>query len=210
VYGIWRYDGGGSLIGKGCHPLGGMLYLKRIEGLAHNGRAIRPTAVCSRTHQITRLKDYRDMGLIRTDYHDIEDYGFMHVIFEDGTVADALTSEIVLGGLYDYVEVFANNHRTKCNLSPVPVVDTYNPINKQYDDIYLVEKGSTKEGWTAAATDENFSLGYQAELQDFLHCGATGEQPQSGLELALDTTAVIYAAYLSDENKGAETRVRKL
>ncbi|MEO7649859.1 MAG: Gfo/Idh/MocA family oxidoreductase, partial [Bryobacteraceae bacterium] len=28
VYGIWSVQGGGSLIGKGCHPLGGVLYLK--------------------------------------------------------------------------------------------------------------------------------------------------------------------------------------
>jgi len=34
VYGIWRFAGGGSLIGKGCHPLGALLYLKRREGIA--------------------------------------------------------------------------------------------------------------------------------------------------------------------------------
>jgi predicted dehydrogenase len=119
VYGIWQKAGGGSLIGKGCHPLGGMLYLKRIEGLARNGKPIRPKSVTSRTHQITRLKNYQDKGLIRTDYHDIEDYGFMHVTFDDGTIADVMTSELVLGGIYDFVEVFANNHRTRCQISPV-------------------------------------------------------------------------------------------
>ena len=44
VYGIWSEQGGGSLIGKGCHPLGGVLYMKRKEGLARNGKAIRPQA----------------------------------------------------------------------------------------------------------------------------------------------------------------------
>jgi hypothetical protein len=96
-----------------------MLYLKRIEGLARNGKPIRPKSVTSRTHQITRLKNYQDKGLIRTDYHDIEDYGFMHVTFDDGTIADVMTSELVLGGIYDFVEVFANNHRTRCQISPV-------------------------------------------------------------------------------------------
>ena len=62
VYGIWRFAGGGSLIGKGCHPLGGMLYLKRVEGLARDGKPIRPGAVSrARTHQITRLPGYRDL-----------------------------------------------------------------------------------------------------------------------------------------------------
>ena len=210
VYGIWRFAGGGSLMGKGCHPLGGMLYLKRIEGLARDGKPIRPKSVTARTHQITRLKGYRDLKLIRTDYHDIEDYGFMHVVFEDGTVADVMTSEIVLGGIYDYIEVFANNHRTRCHISPVAIMDTYNPRAEQFKDIYLVEKASTKEGWSQAAPDENFTLGYQWEMEDFVTCAAKGGRPQSDLELALDTTATIYAAYASDEHKGAEVEVPRL
>ena len=48
VYGIWSEQGGGSLIGKGCHPLGGVLYLKRKEGMARNGKPIRPVAVSCR------------------------------------------------------------------------------------------------------------------------------------------------------------------
>ena len=210
TYGLWRLAGGGSLIGKGCHPLTGMLYLKRVEGLARGGKPIRPARVTARTHQITRLPSYRDLGLIRTDYHDIEDYGLMHVTFEDGTVCDALTSEIVLGGIYDYIEVFANNHRTRCHLSPAWLMETYNPRGEQFKDVYLVEKLSTQEGWAPAAPDENFTMGYQGEIQDFAACAAEGRQPQSELELALDTTATIYAAYVSDENKGAETEVPRL
>ena len=210
AYGIWRLAGGGSLMGKGCHPLSGMLYMKQVEGRARLGRPIRPAAVSARTHQLTRLPDYQDAGFIRTDYHDIEDYGIMHVVFEDGTVCDTLTSEVVLGGLFDYLEVFANNHRTRCNISPAGLMDTYNPKNAQFKDIYLLEKTSTKEGWTPAAADEHFTVGYIAEMQDFLTCAASGQQPQAGLELALDTIAVIYAAYLSDEKKGAEVPVRLL
>lgn len=206
VYGMWRYAGGGSLIGKGVHPLGAMLYLKRIEGIARNGAPIRPKSVSSRTHQLTRLAAYRDKKLIRTDYHDIEDYGMMHITFVDGTVADVITSEVVLGGLYDYVEVFANDHRTKCNISPVHAANIYNPKNDQFNDIYLIEKASTKEGWSPWC-DEMFSVGYQAEMQDFISCTAAGKEPQSGLGLAIDTTAVTYAAYVSSENRGAETEV---
>lgn len=208
VYGIWRYAGGGSLIGKGCHPLGAILYLKRVEGLASpRGRPIRPGSVTARTHEITRLPGYRDLKFIRTDYHDIEDYGFLHVEFEDGTVGDIVTSEIVLGGIYDTVEVFANNHRARCMISPAGLMETFNPRAEQFKDIYVIEKISTKEGWALTAPDENFTIGYQAELQDFLECAAAGRQPQSDLELALDTTAVIYAAYLSEERKGAAVTV---
>jgi predicted dehydrogenase len=159
---------------------------------------------------LTRLPGYRDAGLIRTDYHDVEDYGFIHVVFEDGTVGDVTTSEVALGGIYDYLEVFANNHRTRCRISPTGLVDTYNPRGEQYNDIYLIEKASTKEGWSQAAPDENTTMGYQGELQDFVASAASGRSPQSGLDLALDTTATIYAAYLSAEKLGAEIAVPRL
>src|SRR5262249_25482400 len=58
VYGIWRHAGGGSLVGKGCHPLSACLYLKAVEGRARGGRAIRPATVSCRVHDITRLPDY--------------------------------------------------------------------------------------------------------------------------------------------------------
>ena len=210
VYGIWRQAGGGSLMGKGCHPLTGMIYLKRVEGLARNGRPIRPAAVSARTHQLTRAPGYRDKGFLRTDYHDVEDYGLMHVVFDDGMVADALTSEVVLGGIYDYIEVFANNHRTRCRISPTGLVDTYNPRGEQYRDVYLMEKISSKEGWAPAAPDEEFTMGYRAEMQELITAAVSGAEPQSGLELAVDTIATIYAAYLSDENGGREEKIPRL
>ena len=210
VYGIWKYAGGGSLIGKGVHPLGALLYLKRVEGLARDGRPIRPIAVSARVHELTRQPAYRDVKMIRTDYLDIEDYGMIHVVFEDGMVGDIVTSEVVLGGIYDYVEVFANNHRSRCHLSPAGLMDTYNPRDDQYRDIYLIEKASTKEGWTQAAPDENFTIGYQAELQDFMTCAADGTAPQSGWELAMDTTLATYAAYVSSERRGQEVDVPRI
>lgn len=207
VYGIWAEAGGGSLIGKGTHPLGAMLYLKAVEGRARTGQPIRPARVCARTHKLTRLPSYDDRGFIRTDYHDVEDYGFIHVTFDDGTVADVLTSEVVLGGIYDYVEVFANNHRSRCRISPVGMLDTFNPKGEQYEDIHLIEKISTAEGWTPAAPDDRYTMGYQREVQDFLTCFMDNTEPRSDLMLALDTTAVVYAAYLSDEQSGREVEV---
>jgi predicted dehydrogenase len=207
VYGIWKFAGGGSLIGKGCHPLSALFYLKRMEGSARFGKPIRPTRVSARTHELTRLPAYQDRKLIRTDYLDIEDYGWIHVEFEDGTIGDIVTGEVVLGGIYDYVEVFANNHRTRCQISPTGLVDTYNPRGEQFKDVYLIEKASTQEGWAQAAPDENFTMGYQAEVQDFMSSIAQGRKPQADLDLALDTTAAIYAAYVSQERRGAEVAV---
>jgi predicted dehydrogenase len=207
VYGIWRFGGGGSLIGKGCHPLTALLYLKRREGAVRYGKPVRPATVTARTHELTRLPGYQDTGFLRTDYLDIEDCGWMHVVFDDGTIGDVVTSEIVLGGIYDYVEVFANNHRARCRLSPTDTMEVYNPNHPQFENIYLMEKISSNEGWIPAAPNEHWSMGYQAEIQDFLECAASGRQPQSDLGLALDTTTTIYAAYVSAGRNGTEVAV---
>jgi predicted dehydrogenase len=207
LYGFWRYNGGGALMGKGCHPLSAVLYLKQIEGLARGGKPIRPKSVTCRCEKLTECAGFEDRGFIRTGYHDIEDNVWAHITFEDGTVADILSGEIVLGGISNYVEVIANNHRTRCNLSPTAMLDVYNPQGAQFKDIYTVEKISTKEGWTSLTPDENYTLGYIGELQDFAQCIATGRQPQADLQLALDTITTIYAAYLSDERKGTETAI---
>ena len=87
-YGIWKFSGGGALVGKGCHPLTAILYLKRAEGEARDRKPIRPATVSARTHEITRLKSFRDAGFLRATYEDIEDYCQVHITFEDGTVAD--------------------------------------------------------------------------------------------------------------------------
>ncbi len=207
VYGIWRHAGGGSLVGKGCHPLSACLYLKAVEGRARDGRAIRPATVSSRVHEITRLPGYRDRGFLRTDYDDVEDYGQLHLTFDDGTVADVFATELVLGGVHNWLEVFANNHRTTCRLNPVDLLDTYNPEAGQFRDIYVVEKIGTKEGWSHPAADEEWQQGFYAEVQDFVECCASGGRPQSDAEVASDTIATLYAGYLSAERKGQDVQV---
>jgi predicted dehydrogenase len=210
VYGIWSVQGGGSLIAKGCHPLGAILYLKRKEGLTRYGRPLRPARVSARTHSITRIPDFEDRGFLRTKYQDTEDYAFLHVTFEDGTVADVTASELVMGGIYDYIEVFANNHRTRCRISPVSVIDVYNPRHEQFKDIYLMEKISSNEGWIPASPDEGWSLGYARELRNFVDCVRDGRTPESDLELALDVTLAIYAGYVSAEEMGREVEVPRV
>ncbi len=211
VYGIWDIQGGGALICKGCHPLGAILYLKRKEGVARGGEPIRPVAVTCRTHSITTRPAFEDKGFIRTGYQDpIEDYSLMHIVFDDGMVADVTATDIVLGGIYDYVEVFANNHRTRCRMSPISVVDVYNPKHEQFKDLYLVEKISSNEGWVPASPEEGWSLGYNKELVNFRDAIRTGQPPESDLDLAIDVTLTIYAAYVSADDKGREIQIPRL
>jgi predicted dehydrogenase len=207
TYGMWRFSGGGSVMGKGCHPLTAALYLKRVEGQTRNGKPIRPHSVSARTHEITRLAGYEDRGHLRTDYTDVEDFGLMHVVFDDGTIADIFSSEIVLGGVHNWLEVMANNHRSRCNINPVDAVETYNPSEEQFKDIYVVEKIGTKQGWSKPAPDENWMNGYVQELASFYRSIQSGEAPFADSQLGYDTVAVIYAAYVSAERKGAEITV---
>lgn len=209
-YGIWSEQGGGSLIGKGCHPLGGVLYLKRKEGLARRGTPIRPVAVSCRTHSITKLPGFEDRGYLRTTYKDTEDYAFIHVVFDDGMVADVTTSELVLGGVYDFVEVYANNHRTRCHIQPVRVVDLYSPNKKEFEGMDLMEKISSNEGWIPAYPEFGWSNGQYYEMRDFVRSIMEGRQPECDLELAIDITLAIYAGYVSADRKGAEVAVPRL
>jgi predicted dehydrogenase len=207
TYGMWKYSGGGSLMGKGCHPLTAALYLKRLEGQTRSGRAIRPVAVTARTHELTRIPGYEDRGFLRTEYTDVEDFGFMHVRFEDGTVADIFCSEIVLGGVHNWLEVMANNHRTRCNINPIDALSTYNPREEQLADVYVVEKTGTKQGWSHPAPDEDWMNGYVQELSSFYESIQEESPPFAGSELGYDTVAVIYSAYLSAEQQGREEAI---
>lgn len=206
-YGRWAFSGGGSIMGKAVHPLGAALYLKQIEGMVSQGRPIRPVTVSARTHAVTRSEKYRDLGFIKTEYTDIEDFGAMHIVFEDGMFADIIASELVLGGVHNWIEITANNHRTRVNINPNSAMETFNPRGSQFDDIYTIEKIETKEGWSNISPDEDWFTGYQSEIQDFYLCALTGKSPQSNSIIAADTILTVYAAYCSASEGGREVKV---
>lgn len=205
TYGQWKYSGGGSMIGKGCHPLSAALYFKQVEGKSRFGKAIRPAGITARTHALTRMNNFASQGHLRTSYSDIEDFALMHVVFQDGTFADIFASELVLGGVSNRIELNTSNHRTICNISPNNAMQAYTPDRKYFKDVYIVEKTETKEGWSSVSPDEAWFTGYQYEMEAFYRSAASGEPVESGSMLAADVTATIYAGYLSAEKKGTET-----
>jgi len=208
TYAYWKYSGGGVMIGKGCHPLTAALYLKRVEGKARDGQPIRPKAVSARTHALTRMEGFRDEGHIRRDYHDIDDFSVMHVVFEDDTIATVFASDIILGGIHNWLEVAANNHRTFCNINPNTGMQVYNPVHANFEDIYTVEKIEQKQGWTNMPPDEDWFTGYPQEIEAFYRAVAYGEPVESDSRLGADAISTIYSAYVSAENKGAEVAVK--
>ncbi len=207
AYGDWRLSGGGSLVGKGCHPLTAALYLKRVEGQARRNCAIRPKTVSCRTHAVTRNPHFADQGHLRTDYKDVEDFVQVHIAFEDGMLADVFSCELVMGGVHNWLEIYANNHRMRCNINPTDANVLYNPVEKQLEHVYLTEKLGTKQGWSFPSPDENWMCGYPQELQNFMECLRDDREPQSDVILAADTVSTLYAAYVSAQAQGRETDI---
>ena len=207
AYGKWKLSGGGSLVGKGCHPLTGVIYMKYVEGLALSGKPIRPKTVSARMHAITRMDNFKNEGHLKDSYTDVEDYASVHIVFEDGTVADVVSSELTQGGVKNYMEVHANNHRTICNITPNDAMQTYNPVEENFNDIYVVEKTGTKQGWSNMSPDEGWFNGYRHEMQAFYRSAAFGIPVESNSALAADVIVTIYTAYVSAERNGAEVPV---
>jgi predicted dehydrogenase len=200
--------GGGVLIGKGCHPLSAALYLKRVEGFARSGKPIRPWRVSARTHALTRLPNFRNEGHIRCNYYDIDDFSMIHVEFDDGTIATVFASDIVLGGIHNWLEVCTNNHRTLCNINPNTAMQTYNPLDANFKDIYVVEKIGTKQGWACTSPEEDWFTGYPQEIEAFYRTMAYGDPLESGIDLAADAIASIYSAYVSADRDGAAVDIQ--
>src|SRR5262249_48048953 len=104
----WATAGGGALLGKGSHPLGAALHLKREEGVRRDGLPIRPRSVVAEVASLTKVASFaaEDEKFLRTGYHDVEDWGAMTVTFADGTVAEITAADTTLGGVRNTMTVF--------------------------------------------------------------------------------------------------------
>ena len=196
----WETGGGGSLIGKGCHPLGAALFLKADEGRRLYGAPVRPVSVLAETAMLADTAAFRASApryLNTVDGADVEDWGAMLIVFDDGTVAQIAASDAVLGGIRNQLAVYAAKAVVLCNINPNDAVQAYAPDAQLFAAEYITEKIETKAGWTSPQPDEDWMTGYPAEMQDFMEAVAFDREPLSGGPLARDVTAVLYGAYLS-------------
>jgi len=81
-------------------------------------------------------------------------------------------------------------------------------VDRNFKDIYIVEKIGTKQGWSWPAPDEDWMTGYQAEIESFYRTVAYDYPLESGSGLAADAISTLYSAYLSAERRGAEVPVQ--
>jgi predicted dehydrogenase len=208
-YGDWARSGGGSLMGKGCHPLGAILFLKYREGIKKHGQPFRPVKVGAYTDKLYKLLPSNYRGAIKKDiYKDIEDHSLVKIRFSDGSIAIIEASENVLGGVQSRLEVYTAYGRLSCNFLHNDSLKVYTPDAKTWGDEYLTEKLETRAGWCFPSPDENWFNGYVQELTDFVYCILDRDrEPLSNFMLAQDTVAVIYTAYLSAEDGGREKEI---
>jgi predicted dehydrogenase len=195
----WRYTGGGALLRLGAHPIGAMLYLKRQEGLARDGRPIRPVAVSGEVGDLSRIRSVaaEEKSWIVTGWQDVENWAAVIITFDDGARAVVHASDTVLGGMESKLDVFLSNSHLKCNLSPNNLLQAYTPHPDIFGDEYIMEKVDTSAGWSTPIPNEDWSSGQLAMCQDFIAAVAENRPARADGRLGLDVTRVVYAAYVA-------------
>ncbi|MHA1750335.1 MAG: Gfo/Idh/MocA family protein [Promethearchaeota archaeon] len=198
----WKYTGGGALIRMGAHPISAAIHLKIWEGQVRNNSPIYPSSVISTTARCRDfLKDLpREQDYIVSRPIDVEDWSCTIITFEDGTNAVCVASDVTLGGIENWLNVYASNCRIECKISNNNSVMAYAPSEIQFKDEYTIEKTETKCGWSCAQPDEDWMTGYPFEMSDFIDSVLSKREPVSNLDLAIWSTKVFYCAYLAAES----------
>lgn len=195
----WRYSAGGSFIRQGCHPLSAAIYLKKAEGRL-KGKEIKVESVVADMGYVVPGLTEEEKKYLSSRPVDVEDIGNVILTFTDGTKANIIAGDMVVGGVKNLIEVYANDMVLQCNAAPNNSMAAYFTNGAGLDNIYITEKIENKTGWQQVQADEEASRGYNAEIQDFLECVAYGKEPKSGFDLAYETTLAVYAAYASAES----------
>lgn len=201
----FNLNGGGSLIRQGCHPLSAILYLKQVEAMAR-GEEITPVSIMCDTGVLTDKLQDKDKKFVASRPVDVEDYAQCIITFSDGSKADIVSADVMLGGVKNRLEIYANEATLNCNMSPSNAMESYFEDEAGLENVHLTEKAGTKLGWQSVFLNESIARGYAGELQDFMESIAAGRQPLSNFSLAYDTTKLIYAAYLSAQ-KGSKVNL---
>nr|WP_312577542.1 Gfo/Idh/MocA family oxidoreductase [Sedimentibacter sp.] len=198
VAGEWNGTGGGTLVRAGCHPLSGVLWLKQQEAIAR-GEEITIVSVVADTGVATNCLTEYEHRHISAQPNDVEDFATVTITFSDGTKALVISTDTVLGGTKNYIEVYCNDNALMCNITPTDILNTYFLDEEGIEDVVISEMLPAKLGWNKAFVSDEIIRGYMGELQDFVETIAYDKKPSSDFDLAYQTIKVIYAAYLSAE-----------
>ena len=199
----WRYAGGGSLARLAAHPIGLGLFLKHLEGRKKTGRPILPVEVLADGADLTKTPAFasaKDSPLV-TGWGDVETWAQVTVTFSDGSRGIFYGADNLLGGMESTVDIRLTNARLKLDICPARLCQFYTVDPTPVQDVYFNEKQETKAGLSFPNPDEEWMLGYPQEIQDFMEAVAFDRAPLSGLDLAKQAVEVVYAGYLSMEER---------
>ena len=197
----WARSGGGALIRLAPHPIGVALWLKLQEGLRRDGMPIGAESVLADVGDLSKVGSFKDeeARYLVDDWEDVENWSTVIISFTDGTRALIQASDVVLGGMEDTLQLLLSNCRIDCDMTHSGLVRAFAPNAQVFGQEYIMEKLSTKAGWSYPSVDEEYLLGYPQEIRDFVECVAFGRDPRSSGTLGLQVVQVIYAAYQSAE-----------
>ena len=197
----WNLVGGGSIMRLGSHPIAGVLYLKQVEAEVR-GYEIRPVSVVADTGRIVAGFPEEDKKHILSKFNDVEDFGHVTITFSDGTKAVILSSEHYMGGIQNHINIITNDGVLECKMTPPDNMRSFFMDDEGLEDVYISENLRCKTGWNSVFVAEETLRGYTAELQAFAENAIAGRQPEYGLDIAIETTKIMYAAYVSaDEGR---------
>lgn len=196
VAGRWDKTGGGSLIRIGCHPLTGVLWLKQVEADSRDEKISVVSVSADMGNTSTNLTEYEKRHLTSKAY-DVEEIANVTLTFSDNTKAIIIASDNVLGGTKNYIEIYANDGTLMCNITLANNLQAYFLDQDGLDNVDFSEMLPEKTGWNNLFICDEIIRGYVYEMQDFVECVAFGRNPISGIDLAYETTKIIYASYQS-------------
>jgi predicted dehydrogenase len=194
----WAMTGGGSLIRMGCHPLSAVLYLKQVEARAR-GETISAASVSCDIGNVTACLKPGERAFIKASPVDVEDWGMLTITFSDGTKASVFSGDMIMGGVRNLVETYTSGGALFANITPNTHMMSYQTSEEKLASVYITEKVDRKTGWQYVCLEEEWTRGYQQEIQDFMECVATSRQPLSDLALAAETIRLSYAGYWAAE-----------
>ncbi|MFB3819736.1 MAG: Gfo/Idh/MocA family protein [Candidatus Methylomirabilales bacterium] len=199
----WRHAGGGSLARLAAHPIGLGLFLKHREGQKKGGRPIVPAEVLADGADLTKTPAFQGLpaSALAGGWGDVETWAQVTVTFSDGTRGIFYGADDLLGGMEGNVDLRLSNARLKLDIVPVRICQFYTTDPTPVQDVYFNEKQETKAGLSFPSPDEEWTLGYPQEIQDFVEAIALDREPLSGLELAKQVVEVVYAGYVSMEER---------
>lgn len=198
VAGEWSKTGGGIFMRNGVHPLGAILYLKEQESLTRGINVTVKSVVGDMGYATKGLNEYEHRHIAARP-HDVEDAGTAVITFTDGSKATIISTDNLLGGSKNYVEIYANDTAINCRLTMNDAMETYMVDDDGMDGVYLSEMLPIVTGWNKPFVADEMLRGYCNEIVDFMGAVIEDREAEGCFDLAAQVMKVTYAAYYSDE-----------